>query len=362
MIVINNQNIGLQLSQKIDPSLQCPIPHQQYAQVVMAHGGGGMLTRQLLDGIIWPAFDNEFLKQRHDSAVLPGSSRCAFTTDSYVINPLIFPGGDIGKLAVCGTLNDLAMAGARPMYLSVALIMEEGLPITTLQRVITSMASVASMAGVSLVTGDTKVVDKGKGDGLYINTSGIGFLEPNRAIHASRIKTGDVIIINGDIGRHGVAIMAYRENLDFETTIESDCADLSGLVSSLLQAGIDIHCMRDLTRGGLGAALIELAEESHTTIVLDERSVAVSEAVMGACEMLGLDPFYVANEGRFVIYVPEDAVESCLQLMRQHPLGQGASIIGRVTHDTASQVILETCLGSRRRLHLPSGEQLPRIC
>lgn len=350
------------LSTATEPSLQCPLPRQHYDQIIMAHGGGGMLTRQLLEGMIWPAFANEYLNQRHDSAVVPVSPRCAFTTDSYVINPLFFPGGNIGKLAVCGTLNDLAMSGAIPKYLSVALIMEEGLPMTHLQAILHSMAEVAQDAGVVLVTGDTKVVNKGKGDGLYITTSGIGFIETESVIHPSRLKKGDVIIVNGDIGRHGIAIMAFRENLQFETTITSDCADLSGLVANLLAADLPIHCMRDLTRGGLAAALIEIAEESHTEILLDENAVAVREDVMGACEMLGFDPLHVANEGRFVVFLPEQYAEACLQVMRQHPHGEGASIIGRVVDCDRSGVSLQTCLGSQRRLHLPSGEQLPRIC
>lgn len=328
----------------------------------MAHGGGGMLTQRLLDEIIRPPFDNDLLLQRHDSAVLPVSRRCAFTTDSYVIHPLVFPGGDIGKLAVCGTLNDLAMVGAKPAYLSVGFILEEGLPLGTLRQIVDSMAATAHQAGVMIVTGDTKVVEKGKGDGIYINTSGIGHIETALVLHPSSIRPGDVIILNGDVGRHGVAVMASRENLEFETTLESDCADLSGLVGELLEAGFPVHCMRDLTRGGLATALIELARESHHGLLLEEASVSVSPAVRGACGMLGLDPLFVANEGRFVTYLPEAFADDCLLLMQSHPLGRNARVIGRVVDTHSSCVILQTGLGTTRRLILPSGEQLPRIC
>ena len=350
------------MSQEPDISLLCPVPQQHYEHIVMAHGGGGMLMRQLLDGIIRPALDNPFLRQRHDSVAIPLSGRYALTTDSYVVKPLFFPGGDIGKLAVCGTLNDLAMAGAKPLYLTVSLVMEEGLSLTTLQAIMESMAVAAKQAGVSIVTGDTKVVERGKGDGLYICTTGVGLIPEHISIHPTRIQAGDVIISNGDIGRHGVAIMASRENLELESTIESDCADLSGLVSCLIESGIDIHCMRDLTRGGLGAALIELAEESGHECLLDEIAITISEDVTGVCELLGLDPLYVANEGRFLMMVPASQIESCLNLLRAHPLGTQAGVIGQVTASGRPHVSLKTSLGSMRRLHLPSGEQLPRIC
>lgn len=318
--------------------------------------------QNLLDEIIRPAFDNPFLQQRHDSAIVPVSGRCAFTTDSYVIRPLVFPGGDIGKLAVCGTLNDLAMAGARPAYLSVGFIIEEGLPLDLLRQIVDSMAIAAHQAGVRIVTGDTKVVERGKGDGLYINTSGIGVVETDLALHHASIRPGDAILINGDVGRHGVAVMAHRENLEFETTLESDCADLSGLVAALLEAGLPIHCMRDLTRGGLATAVLELATDSRLGVVLEETAVDVPDAVEGACALLGLDPLFVANEGRFILYLPEPSADFCLSLMQAHPLGAHARCIGRVVDTQNSCVLLHTALGTTRRLLLPSGEQLPRIC
>jgi len=321
-----------------------------------------MMMQRLLDEIIRPPFENHLLSQRHDSVVLSVTPRCAFTTDSYVIHPLVFPGGDIGKLAVCGTLNDLSMAGAKPVYLSVGFILEEGLPLDVLRRIVQSMADTAHQAGVMIVTGDTKVVEKGRGDGIYINTSGIGQVETDLLLHPSSMRPGDVIIVNGDVGRHGVAVMACRENLAFETLLESDCADLSGLVGNLLEAGLPVHCLRDLTRGGLATALIELARESHQGSLLEETSVAVSPAVEGACELLGLDALFVANEGRFVTCLPEAYADDCLHLMQSHSLGLNARIIGRVVDTHPSCVILQTRLGTTRRLTLPSGEQLPRIC
>lgn len=342
--------------------LQCPPSLSHYDCIVMAHGGGGRLMQQLLDDIIRPAFANEWLDQRHDSAVLPVTQRCAFTTDSYVIHPLIFPGGDIGKLAVCGTLNDLAMAGARPAYLSVGFILEEGLPLATLRQIIHSMAVTAHQAGVSIVTGDIKVVEWGKADGLYINTSGIGLLETERWLHPGSLRPGDAILLNGDVGRHGIAVMAKRNQLAFEPPLESDCADLSGLIHSLLTRGMPIHCLRDLTRGGLATALIELAGESGLAMELEEAAIPVSAAVEGACELLGLDPLFVANEGRFVLCLPEAHADDCLARMRAHPLGANACRIGRIVATPDRRVLLQTRLGTARRLLLPSGEQLPRIC
>ena len=343
--------------------LACPVPLGQYEQIVMAHGGGGRLMQQLLEKLVQPAFANPYLAARHDSAVIEvGGQRLAFTTDSYVIKPLFFPGGDIGKLAVCGTLNDLAMAGARPMFLSTALIVEEGLAIADLQRVLNSMAETARAAGVMIVTGDTKVVDRGKGDGLYVNTAGIGLISRGANIAPSQVRPGDAILVNGDIGRHGIAIMAHREGLEFETTLESDCADLSGLVLSLLDAGVEIHCLRDLTRGGLASALIEIAQTSGLGLSLRETAVPVREDVRGACEILGFDPLYVANEGRFAAFVPEDRAERALALLRAHPLGANAALIGRVGGAAGGAVHLETAFGVNRVLDLLSGEQLPRIC
>lgn len=350
------------MSQPVE--LNCPLPLGQYERIVMAHGGGGQIMQQLLDRLVQPAFDNPYLADRHDSAVFEsGGLRYAFTTDSYVVRPLFFPGGDIGKLAVCGTLNDLAMAGARPMFLSAALIIEEGLPIESLQRVLKSMSDAARAAGVSIVTGDTKVVERGRGDGLYINTAGIGLIQATTpAIHPAAVMPGDVILVNGDIGRHGIAIMAQREGLALETTLESDCADLSGLVTRLLDEGIEIHCLRDLTRGGLASALIEIAEAAEVAIQLDEPAIPVDDAVSGVCEILGFDPLYVANEGVMAIFLPASQASQALELLRRSDC-KAAALIGQVTGPALSgHVTLRTAFGTERSLIRLSGEQLPRIC
>lgn len=341
----------------------CPIPRSDYPQVLLAHGGGGRLMSQLIDRIFVPAFDNPYLRQRHDGAVIPVKGvRLAFSTDSYVVSPLFFPGGDIGTLAVNGTVNDLAMCGARPLYLSAGFIIEEGLAIEQLWQVVLSMQQAATAAGVILVTGDTKVVERGKGDGLFINTAGVGLIEGDRAIGPDRVETGDLILINGDLGRHGIAVMAQREGLAFESSIESDCAPLSGIVLDLLSEGIEVHCLRDLTRGGLATALVEIAEQARRLLVIEERKIPVLEEVRGACEILGLDPLYVANEGRFVAFVAERSADRALELMRQHPLGKEASIIGRVRDGEGGRVMLESAIGTRRLIDRLSGEQLPRIC
>jgi hydrogenase expression/formation protein HypE len=346
-----------------DFALSCPIPLSDYPMVLLAHGGGGKLMHDLLEKMIIPTFDNPALGTRHDSAVLEiGGQRIAFTTDSYVVHPLFFPGGDIGTLAINGTVNDLAMSGARPMYLSTGFIIEEGLPMETLWAVIRSMQQAAREAGVILVTGDTKVVDKGKGDGIFINTAGIGIIEHNLTIAPSSVKLGDYVILNGDIGRHGIAIMSAREELTFESVIESDCAPLSGLVKKLFDAKIKIHCLRDLTRGGLASALVEIAESSNLHINIDERTIPVREDVQGACEILGFDPIYVANEGRFVAFVAEGDVENALSVLRSDPLGVDGVVIGRVISGAAGMVTMKSKIGVNRIVDMLSGEQLPRIC
>lgn len=346
-----------------DTRLICPTPIGQYAQIVMAHGGGGRLMQQLLERLVRPAFANPHLDQRHDSAVLDvGGKRLAFTTDGYVVKPLFFPGGDIGKLAVCGTLNDLAMSGAKPLFLSAALVIEEGFPVDDLGRVLASMNAAAQAAGTAIVTGDTKVVENGKGDGLYIATSGIGLIEHDLQIGPASIREGDAILLSGDIGRHGVAIIAEREGLGFETTVESDCADLSRLVGELLKAGVELHCLRDLTRGGLAAAVLELARDAGFDMELNEGAIPVTPPVRGACEILGFDPIYVANEGRMVLFVPASAVDRAMDVLRAHPLGRDASLIGRVGAAGEGRVGLRNPYGIVRVLDLPSGEQLPRIC
>ena len=346
-----------------DLELNCPLP-LPYDQIVMAHGGGGRLMQQLLDSIIQATFSNPILNQKHDSAVLTiNGTRLAFTTDSYVVKPLFFPGGDIGKLAVCGTLNDLAMSGAKPLYLSCSLILEEGFAINNLKRIIESMQLAAQQAGVLIVTGDTKVVENGSGDGVYINTAGIGILADNINVSPSRIQVGDSIIINNDIARHGIAIMLEREGMNFDHNITSDCADLSGLVQNLIQADIDIRCMRDLTRGGLASTLIELASSAQQHIEINEITLPIQQDVNSACEILGFDPLYIANEGCFVLFVPKAQTESALTALHRHPLGQHASLIGQVkaTHPKGL-VTLQTAMGISRVLDLLSGEQLPRIC
>src|SRR3989338_5523907 len=304
--------------------LSCPVPLQDYPHVLLAHGGGGTLMHRLIEEMFVAAFDNTHLCARHDSAVMNiPVGKIAMTTDSYVVQPLLFPGGDIGSLAVNGTVNDLAMAGARPLYLTAGFILEEGLPMETLRRVVDSMRRAAEEAGVQIITGDTKVVDKGKGDGLFINTAGIGLVESAYSIAPAQVRPGDAILLSGDLGRHGIAIMAVREGLEFETVIESDSAPVAPLVLALLAAGVDVRCLRDLTRGGLASALNEIAESAGVTMTIDERLIPVRDDVRGACELLGFDPLYVANEGRFVAFVaPEDA-ERALAVMAAHPLGTG---------------------------------------
>jgi hydrogenase expression/formation protein HypE len=352
-----------------DFTLSCPIPISDYPEVLLAHGGGGRLMRQLIGRMFFAAFGGSEAPAG-DSAVLdPGRDlsgagrRLAFTTDSFVVRPLEFPGGDIGKLAVCGTVNDLAMAGARPAVLSAGFILEEGLPIPTLWRVVCSMRDTAVAAGVRIVTGDTKVVDRGKGDGIFINTSGLGVLEHSLEIGPASVRPGDTVIVSGDLGRHGIAIMAVREGLEFESQIESDCAPLWEPVRALLEAGVTVHCLRDLTRGGLASALNEIAADSGTRIHIREAVVPVREDVRGACEILGFDPLYVANEGRFVAFVPSVEAERAVGVLRAHPLGSGAAIIGEVVSDGDGGVVtLQSAIGANRILDLLSGEQLPRIC
>jgi hydrogenase expression/formation protein HypE len=341
----------------------CPLPIQQYPHILLAHGGGGRLMHELIEKIFMTSFANPTLATRHDSAVMNiDKYKLAFTTDSYVVHPLFFPGGDIGTLAVNGTVNDLAMSGARPLCLSAGFIIEEGLPTETLWQITQSMKKAAENAGVEIVTGDTKVVDRGKGDGLFINTAGVGIIEHGHTIAPSGLAPGDVIIINGDIGRHGIAIMAVREGLSFESQIESDCAPLNGAVLRLIDAGINIHCLRDLTRGGLASALVEIAEAAHFHININENAIPVREDVQGACEIMGFDPLYVANEGRFIAFVPEAEAEKTLKVFASDPLGKGCRVIGRVGGGVRGMVTMKTRIGVNRVVDMLSGEQLPRIC
>ncbi|MBI4677950.1 MAG: hydrogenase expression/formation protein HypE [Elusimicrobia bacterium] len=332
-------------------------------QILLAHGGGGRLMHQLLDDVFLPAFADPALETRHDGAVVEvGKTRLAFTTDSYVVQPLFFPGGDIGSLAVHGTVNDLAMCGARPLYLSAGCILEEGLPVADLRRVVASMREAAGRAGVRLVTGDTKVVGRGKGDGLFINTAGIGVVEHGLVVAPSSVRPGDAVVLSGDVGRHGMAVMAVREGLSFESAIESDSAPLNGVVSALLAAGIEAHALRDLTRGGLATALVEIAEARRVRIEFDEAAVPVREDVEGACEILGFDPLYVANEGRFVAFVPEHQADQAVGIMRGHEAASGAGRIGKVGAEGRPMVVLRSKIGAARLVDMLSGEQLPRIC
>jgi hydrogenase expression/formation protein HypE len=341
----------------------CPIPISRYPHVLLAHGGGGQLMHQLIEKMFMPAFGNPRLDARHDGAVLETrGDRVAFTTDSYVVRPLFFPGGDIGALAVNGTVNDLAMCGARARYLSASFILEEGLPMETLWRVVQSMQRAATAARVELVTGDTKVVDRGNGDGIFINTAGIGEIVAPRPIGPASIASGDAVIVSGDLGRHGMAIMAVRENLSFESAIESDCTPLVDSVITLLDEGVDVRCLRDLTRGGLASALVEIAEASRLSIAIDEASIPVREDVRGACEILGFDPLYVANEGRFVAFVaPADAARA-VECLKRDSRCQQARMVGSVRDAPAGVVTMKSRIGATRVVDMLSGEQLPRIC
>jgi len=345
----------------IEFSGACPIPISQYPNVMMAHGGGGRLMHQLIGKMFLVAFRNPLLDAQHDAAVaeLPGK-KIAFTTDSYVVQPMFFPGGDIGSMAVHGTVNDLAMAGARPLYLSSAFIIEEGVPMEALWKIVVSMRDAAKNCRVQIITGDTKVVDRGKGDGVFINTAGIGVIEHGQNIAPQNVQAGDAILASGDLGRHGMAIMAVRAGLEFESKIESDSAPVHEAVLDLLKAGIEIHCLRDLTRGGLTSALNEIAATANRTLLIEEKAVPVREDVHAACEILGLDPFQVACEGRFAAFVKAGDSERALQILRAH--SHSASVIGRVADERSPAVYVKSAIGVQRILDLPSGEQLPRIC
>ena len=341
----------------------CPVPLQNYPTIVMGHGAGGKMMNDLIRHLFAAEFKNDLLGQMADATVIqPGAGRLAFTTDSFVVSPLSFPGGDIGELAVNGTVNDLAMSGAVPLYLSAGFILEEGLPMETLGRMCASMARACQAAGVQIAAGDTKVVNKGHGDGLYINTSGIGRIPEGVQIGPAQARPGDVVIVSGTMGDHGIAIMSVREGLNFETQIKSDTAPLHGLVAAMLENTKDIHCLRDATRGGLAAVLNELAQSSNVGVEFDEPKVPVRQEVMAACEMLGLDPLFIANEGKLVALLPEQYAESTLEVMRAHPFGKDATIIGRVVERHPGLVLAKTSIGGSRVVDLPAGELLPRIC
>jgi len=337
----------------------CPIPLQDQPNVVMGHGGGGKLSSELIEHLFLPAFGGNRLAELADAALVdlpPG--RVAVSTDSFVVRPLFFPGGNIGELAINGTVNDVAMRGARPMFITVGFILEEGLPLGDLGMVAESMAAAAERAGVEIVTGDTKVVDRGHGDGIYINTTGIGVVPDGVEIG----PPGDAIIVSGTIGDHGVAIMSVREGLGFDADIASDTAPLNAMVADLLDTGIDVHALRDPTRGGLAASLNELADASRTGIVLDEPAIPVRRIVAAACEMLGMDPVHVANEGKLIAFVPADQADDALEAIRSDPFGGEAAIIGKVVTDHPGMVVATTPLGTTRVVDMQIGEQLPRIC
>lgn len=345
----------------------CPLPFSEYERVLLGHGSGGRLTAELIQKLFVPGFDNPVLSALEDQATLtlpasPGAPRIAFTTDSFVVRPLFFPGGDIGTLAVNGTVNDLAVGGATPLFLSAAFILEEGLPLDDLRRIVISMRQACTGANVTLVTGDTKVVDRGKGDQVFINTSGIGIVPEGRALSIRNAKPGDRILVSGTIGDHGIAIMSVREGLEFETQLQSDTAPLADLTRVMMEACPSIRCMRDPTRGGVSSALNELAEASHVGVELDEASLPLRPAVRGACEMLGLDPLYVANEGKLVAVVPTAEADGLLDVMRSHPLGLNAAIVGEVVPAHPGLVVMRSLVGGTRVVSMMAGEQLPRIC
>jgi len=331
-------------------------------KILLAHGSGGKLSHDLVEKGFLTILGNPWLNKLDDSATLELSGRIAFTTDSYVVSPLFFPGGDIGKLAVCGTVNDLAMSGARPVYLSLSLIIEEGLPLADLDRIVASIQKAADEGGVKVVTGDTKVVNRGSADKLFINTAGIGFIPPGTNISGSNAQPGDRIIISGPIGDHGIVVMSQREGLRFSAGVESDCAPLNRLVAEMLEASTDIHCLRDPTRGGLATSLNELARQSKVGIIIEEDKIPVRQAVRAMCELLGLDPLYIANEGRLIAVIPPGDAEKVLAKMRQNHYGAEATIIGEVVAERPGRVVMKTTLGASRLIDMLVGDLLPRIC
>jgi hydrogenase expression/formation protein HypE len=330
-------------------------------RILLAHGSGGKLMQDLIRSFM-PELSNPILDKMEDSAVFGVSGRMAFTTDSFVVNPLFFPGGDIGRLAVCGTVNDLAVSGAKPLYLSLALIIEEGLPIVDLKKIILSVKKAAAEAGVKIVTGDTKVVNCSSADKLFINTGGVGVVPESINISAANAQPGDKIIISGTLGDHGIAVLSKREGLKFELPVPSDCAPLNGLVADMLAASVNIHCMRDPTRGGLAVTLNDFAEKSNVGIIIQEDKVPINKAVLAACELLGLDPLYIANEGKMAAIVPAKDAEVVLAVMKRHKYGKNAAVIGEAVKAHPGKVVMKTCLGASRIVDVPVGELLPRIC
>ena len=344
-------------------AFSCPAPLPAGERILLGHGSGGKLSADLLQEVFLPAFGNPVLNCLEDQAVVTlNGARLAITTDSFVVKPLIFRGGDVGSLAVYGTINDLAMGGAIPLWLSAAFILEEGLAIETLRRVVASMREAATNAGVQIVTGDTKVVEKGSADGIFINTTGIGLVREGVTLSAAQARPGDTVLVSGMLGDHGIAILAEREGIQFETALQSDSAPLHTLVANLLEATCEVRCLRDPTRGGLSSTLNEIAVSSGVGMEIVETSIPVREEVRGACEMLGLDPLYVANEGKLVAIVAQDSAEAALRALRNHPLGKDACIIGRVTAEHPRMVVMRTPFGTTRIVDMLAGDQLPRIC
>lgn len=342
-------------------SPMCPMPIRDRGQVIMGHGSGGTLSHDLIANLFLPPFDNPALRAGNDAGVVEGSARLAISTDSHVVWPLFFPGGDIGKLAVYGTVNDVAMMGATPRYLTAGFILEEGLEIGVLEKVVASMQAAAAEAGVHIVAGDTKVVERGKADGLYINTAGVGALRPDLTIGGAQAQPGDVVILSGSVGDHGIAVLAARGELGFETDVESDVAPLNGMVADMVTAGT-LHVLRDPTRGGVATALNEIARQSDVGIVLHEQTIVVKTAVAAACEMLGFDPLYIANEGKLLAIVPRNDADAVLAAMRAHPAGAEAAVVGEVREKPNGRVLLKTTIGATRVVDMLSGEMLPRIC
>jgi hydrogenase expression/formation protein HypE len=340
----------------------CPMPLRDHPTIVMGHGGGGQLSAELIQHLFVPAFGDGELSELADAAVIDAGGLVAFSTDTFVVRPRFFPGGNIGELAVNGTVNDVAMRGAVPRFLSVGLILEEGLPMAELGVIVESIAAAAAHAGVTVVTGDTKVVDRGHGDGVYVNTTGIGTLREGADIRPQRAEPGDAVIVSGTVGDHGMAIMSVREGLEFETSIISDTAALNHMIADVLDTGADVHVLRDPTRGGLAASLNEIANAADVGVLLDERSIPVDRTVAAACEMLGMDPMYVANEGKVVAFVRATDVDRVLDAMRAHPEGTNATVVGEVTDTHRRMVAARTPLGATRVVDMQVGEQLPRIC
>lgn len=343
----------------------CPLPLRDHPAIVLGHGGGGTLSAELVEHLFLPAYADQggVLAQLGDAAVVAaGDARIAMSTDSYVVRPRFFPGGNIGDLAVNGTVNDLAVVGATPLYLTVGMVLEEGLPLDELNSVAATMGRAAREAGVSIVSGDTKVVDSGHGDGIYINTAGVGLMRPGVDLGPHRVRPGDAVIVSGAIGMHGIAVMSVREGLEFGSDIVTDSAPLNGIIGDLLGSGAEVHMMRDPTRGGVAASLTEIARAAGVGVEIVERGVPVPDDVRAACGFLGLDPLYVANEGKFIAFVAADDAERALEVLRAHPLGSGATLIGAATGDHPGVVVAKTGIGGTRVVDLPLAEQLPRIC